>query len=98
MTTIHDEGKIKELLESNIEEACNFLHTAKVVPRYAVESILKEYAEHIRQKTIDECIACVPKPGGVLDRLPLATEDMEWTYECVVEETITNLEQLKNQS
>lgn len=70
MNTIHDENKIRELFNDDRSWSDN----------------MKEYAEYIREKTIDECIACVPDK-----------KHEAWTdHNDCREKTITNLTQLKN--
>lgn len=60
MNTIHDENKIKSIL-INLTDITGFDHTSEALEAFhKAESLVKEYAEYIREKTIDECIACVP--------------------------------------
>lgn len=56
MNTIHDENKIKSIL-INLTDITGFDHTSEALEAFhKAESLVKEYAEHIREKTIDECI------------------------------------------
>lgn len=84
MNTIHDENKIKGILKEVCypEEFINGIELSNHI--YA----MKEYAEYIREKTIDECIACVRNEEQ--DKLNY------FTYNSYKLETITNLTQLKN--
>ena len=62
-----------------------------------IEESMKEYAEHIRNKTIDECIACVPQKMIELcvsgDEYKLYAKKQ---YNTCREQTITNLNKLKS--
>ena len=92
MTTIHDEEKIKEL----VSKYC--LDTFRFVPDgISVSAIraMQEYAEYIRQKTIDECIACVPNMEDAVTNPESWTYDMIWGYKTCKEATISKIEQLK---
>lgn len=57
-----------------------------------VES-MKEYAEYIREKTIDECIACVPEEQHLFYDCGYSNERGHNTCR---EQTITNLTKLKS--
>jgi len=98
MTTIHDEEKIKELreltqkIESCIYSIARLNDTKSKVAKdnlsWLFNQKLQEYAEHIRQKTIDECIACVPAINS--------TREVGATlWNACRTQIITNLEQLK---
>lgn len=52
MTTIHDEEKLEKLLSTHYDGESM---------RDCARRCAKQYAEHIRQNTIDECIARVPE-------------------------------------
>lgn len=86
MNTIHDENKIKELENNDLSWTDN----------------MRQYAEYIREKTIDECIACVPNKEKEKDISEY--EDYEdfvlsvcyKVFNTCREQTITNLNQLKN--
>lgn len=96
MNTIHDENKIKELENNDLSWTDN----------------MRQYAEYIREKTIDECIACVPEIKDIgyekeQEKPNLQDEVLADFYETkaeaffagcdkTVEKTITNLNQLKN--
>lgn len=98
MTTIHDEEKIKELIEKS-DPILTYFYPPK--QKISVDNAMKAYAEHIRQKTIDECIACVPDARDV--RLEIGDGEIIDVYinteagpfnDCR-EKSIINMEQLK---
>lgn len=69
---------------------------------YPYIEAMKEYAEQIRQKTIDEAIACVPEPLDYRNRYKewetpmLELKSMEERgFNMCYDKTITNLEKLK---
>lgn len=109
MNTIHDENKIKEMNESFCRYF-DFDYDSEQALEHKKD--LKEYAEHIRNKTIDECIACVPEIKDIgyeteQEKPNLQDEVLADFYETkaeaffagcdkTVEKTITNLTQLKN--
>lgn len=89
MKTIHDENKIGEI--KTIYYDVYDSKGGRIVYDFGIENAMKKYAEYIHEKTIDECIACVPLTG---------TNHCECSYcEChddCREQTITNLNNLKN--
>ena len=94
MTTIHDEEKIKKLIEScrNDEDG----YGLPIFDDYQLEILeltLRQYGEHIRLKTIDEAMFYVNKYH---DLAVYGNDDeIDPVYERAFEEIITNLEQLK---
>ena len=87
MTTIHDEEKIEEIF--NLAEALGGWEQEKVY------NAMKLYAEHIHQKTIDECIACVPIIEDVYSEYEESPENRLIAYRQFQKLTLTNLNQLK---
>lgn len=106
MNTIHDENKIDELIDIIGTKTAGNLNYYQ-----PIKDALKEYAQHIRNKNtielsnawledkakwrnrhIDECIDCVPEP---IDGTPSMRDERD-AYNSCREQTITNLNNLKN--
>lgn len=96
MNTIHDENKIKELMVTRF----GYESTEVYKMTYSVNEVkelMRFYAEHIREKTIDECIACVPDEGKNVtfsgkNINPSGIGAWDWC----LEQTTTNLTKLKS--
>jgi hypothetical protein len=82
---IHDEEKIKELVSKYCLDVPRFTPGGVTV---SVINAIKEYANHIRQKTIDEAIACVPQVN-------ITREIGSNFWNDCIHQTIYNLEKLK---
>lgn len=109
MKKIHDENKIKEMTESYCRYF-DFEYDSEQAIEHKKD--MKEYAEHIREKTIDECIACVPEVKDIgyekgQEQPNIQDETLADFYDTkaeaffagcdeTVKNTITNLNNLKN--
>jgi len=103
MTTIHDEEKREYAEEMLLILGCPYCG-AEVNQEY-VYNVIDNIISKVRQKTIDDCIACVPEqrslknPVDSMGRVLPPTElferraDLEWNR-CTYE-TIANLKELK---
>jgi len=96
MNTIHDENKIKELMVTRF----GYESTEVYKMTYSVNEVkelMRFYAEHIREKTIDECISCVPDEGK---NVTFAGKTMNQSgigaWDWCREQIITNLNNLKS--
>ena len=88
MKTIHDENKIDEILND-----AYYITEIDQLGIMKIAESMQEYAEYMIEKTIDECIACVPK----LDTDPANYQSEQvMGLNFAIEQTITNLNKLKN--
>ena len=93
MTTIHDEEKIKELCKLHyIDYFTEEKATGESVEivNLDVRNAMMEYADFIRKKTIDECIACANEAVVIESWVASDSKTEE-----LRNEIITNLNQLK---
>lgn len=98
MKTIHNEDKITAKIinilsyqQSITNQGINY-QGEKDWALNKIKELISSNSEYIREKTIDECIACVPSKIDSSDEWDVAFND----FNTCREQTITNLNNLKN--